>query len=95
MVVDLLGVRRGGLAKRSQAVPMMYQQHWRDHNLCIHRVSDRRMGEFVARVFTCVICGREEREFVYRPRWWRRLFQREAPAPMMRREPALFEAWGK
>ena len=72
----------------------MTHTHWRDHRLCVCVPSRQRVGAFVAHVRTCVICGREEHEIVYRPPWWRRLFERDVPV-RWRQETALFEAWGK
>lgn len=56
--------------------PPELQRHWDHHYNCVGQHSERRIGPFVARIFKCAICGREQHEYVYRPHWWARWFAR-------------------
>ena len=47
--------------------------HMQQHALCSGRTHELRLGDFVSRIWRCAVCGREEWEVVYRPRWWARL----------------------
>ena len=60
--------------RRATVRPPEQVAHMRDHTLCTGQRSERRLGPFVSRIWRCAVCGREEHEVVYRPRWWHRLF---------------------